>query len=355
MTPTEQDIRSAIAQQAADWFVGNQSEPLAEQERVAFMSWLRASPIHVEEYLRMAAISRDLGVAAADPQLTLEGLLAEVRQEREQHATGASDIRARPGRTLGSLGLPGWLIGGLATAAAALVGIVVLRMAALDSSGPGQRYVTARGEQRSWGLPDGSTLQLNTDSVVWVRFNRGERVLELAQGQAYFSVAHEAQRRFRVIAGGADVVAVGTQFDIYRHEQTAVVTVAEGRVAVYGGRAPTPVGASLAASGTGVAAGERLSVVASHIIAAPTSVNLEQSESWRTGRVVFEQQSLGQVVAEFNRYALLPIEVSDPQLRELVISGAFDARDIDSFIAFLQATDAVQVTRNAQRILIERR
>ena len=36
----------------------------------------------------------------------------------------------------------------------------------------------------------------------------------LTSGQAEFEVAHEPDRAFRVIAGSAEVVAIGTQFDV---------------------------------------------------------------------------------------------------------------------------------------------
>ena len=66
-TPSEDEVRLIVAKQAADWFVNNRSAVAEEQERVTFMNWLRTSPLHVEEYLRIAAISRDLQAVAADP------------------------------------------------------------------------------------------------------------------------------------------------------------------------------------------------------------------------------------------------------------------------------------------------
>ena len=57
-------------------------------------------------------------------------------------------------------------------------------------------------------------LHLNTDSAVTVRYGKKERLVMLTSGEADFEVAHEPERAFRVFAGSAEVVAVGTKFDV---------------------------------------------------------------------------------------------------------------------------------------------
>ena len=85
-------------------------------------------------------------------------------------------------------------------------------------------------------LPDGSTLYLNTDSTVTVRYSGHERMVEVVRGQALFQVTHDTARRFRVQAGEAGAIAVGTRFDVYRQDSATLVTVAEGQVAVFVGQ-----------------------------------------------------------------------------------------------------------------------
>ena len=40
MTPGDEKIRAAIAEQAAGWFVAHQSGALAEEDKAAFLAWL---------------------------------------------------------------------------------------------------------------------------------------------------------------------------------------------------------------------------------------------------------------------------------------------------------------------------
>src|SRR5262249_25853413 len=96
-------------------------------------------------------------------------------------------------------------------------------------------YRTAHGEQLTQRLPDGSVLRLDTDSEATVHYSGRERVVDLQRGQALFEVAHETGRRFRVSAGDAGVIAVGTRFDVYRNVDSVEITVIQGEIAVFTG------------------------------------------------------------------------------------------------------------------------
>ena len=94
-------------------------------------------------------------------------------------------------------------------------------------------FDTTVGELKSVTLSDGSTVQLNTNSRVEVRFSSAERRVHLTRGEAYFSVAHNPRRPFSVYAANGIVTAVGTAFTVRLREQDAVeVTVEKGRVAL---------------------------------------------------------------------------------------------------------------------------
>src|SRR5262252_7453035 len=83
MNTDEEKVREIIASQAGEWVAAHQAGPLDAAERRAFYAWLTASPVHVEEYLGVALLSRRLPIAAADPELPVEAILSRVRQETE--------------------------------------------------------------------------------------------------------------------------------------------------------------------------------------------------------------------------------------------------------------------------------
>ena len=198
-----------------------------------------------------------------------------------------------------------------------------------------QLYATGHGEQRSWSLADTSVLHLNVDSAATVRYGRAERFVEIAKGQAFFEVAHEPARRFRVLAGTTSVVAVGTQFDVHKDQDLTVVTVVSGRVLVSSSNEPQRE--------LPVAAGEQVRVVAGVLPERATPVDAQRRVAWLQRQIAFDQEPLVPLVAEFNRYGTVPITIETPSLEALQISGVFNIGDTDTFIAFLRTLNDVTV------------
>jgi transmembrane sensor len=216
-------------------------------------------------------------------------------------------------------------------------------------------YRTAHGEQRSERLPDGSVLRLDTDSVATVRYSGRERLLEIKRGQALLEVVHESTRRFRVAAGVAGAIAVGTQFDVYRKLDSVEFTVAHGAIAVFAGN-PSWLSdrGSVPDNVLSVTTGQRVRIDSGTASPEPVAVNLDQALAWLEHKIVFEHRPLGEVAAEFNRYGSVPVEIDDEELRVLSVSGMFDAGDTESFVAFMQRLPGVKVERTSTLIRVIR-
>jgi transmembrane sensor len=341
MTPSEEQIRMAIAEQASEWFIENRGGPLDREARSRFTAWLKTSPVHVGEYLAVAGLARDLNAAVNTAELPLEPLLARAETDQvvtlDLWAPGHAPVAKRPRST------PLWPV----AAAAALAS---LALAALWMTRDGERfglprtYTTVRGEQSERVLPDGSVLHLNTDSQITVHYSRHERVVDLDRGQALLQVAHDAERGFRVAAGNAQILALGTQFDVYRRPGAVLITVIEGTVAVYTG---PPQGTPTALR---VKAGYQVEV--RDQVGVPRPADVRAAVAWLKRKIVFENQSLGEVADEFNRYGRIELEIDDDALRVLPISGVFDAYDTDSFAAFLETLNGVVVQKTPTRIRV---
>jgi ferric-dicitrate binding protein FerR (iron transport regulator) len=95
MMSKEEQVRAAIAEQAADWLVAN-DEGLDAREAAALTAWLKASPVHVEEFLRASVIARDLRDARTDPEYSLEAVLARARAEDDTPVRPSLAARHRP-------------------------------------------------------------------------------------------------------------------------------------------------------------------------------------------------------------------------------------------------------------------
>jgi transmembrane sensor len=351
MEIVDQRVRSAIAEEALEWFVKNRGGKLSNDERPAFSAWLKSSPLHVEEYLRTAALAQNLRAAISTMDIDLAQLLSEARGAESGEVIPLWGLRQHRRMRRGAI------------VAAAMVTAVVCTgviLAARDGQHPGlhNEFATGHGEQRFWRLPDGSGMDLNSDSAVVVHFDRHERVVQIERGQALFQVAHENARRFRVVAGETDVIAVGTEFEVLQKPGSTLVTVVQGKVTVV---ADTPVLAAAPAvapaQGLFVKAGEQVQVD-DHADLSKLSVvpaNVPQEVAWVQRRITFDEQPLGNVAAQFSRDSGIPIVVQGDRLRELPISGVFNEYDTESFLAFIGRLDNVEVERTDDRIVVRDR
>src|SRR5690606_2906368 len=83
-------------------------------------------------------------------------------------------------------------------AAAAIVATITALLAGGWWFQERNHYQTAHAEQRSWRMPDGSTVHLNSSSEIRIRFDDRQRRVDLLRGQALFQVAKDARRPFWV-------------------------------------------------------------------------------------------------------------------------------------------------------------
>jgi transmembrane sensor len=104
-----------------------------------------------------------------------------------------------------------------------------------------------------------------------------------------------------------------------------------------------------------VTAGFRVRSDGSAITDPAEAVDITQSLGWLEHKIIFDHRPLGAVVAEFNRYANIPIDIEDEKLKALPVTGTFDARDTDSFVAFLAVLPGVAVEREPTRIRVLRK
>jgi len=361
MISNEEKVRAAIAEQAGEWFVANDEGPLDARDSAALATWLKTSPVHVEEFLGVSAVARDLREAHADSEYSLEAILARARAEDNAavqplwpRLIGA--VRSTPSRR--------WLTAGAAMAACAVLSLGLLvrwNLQPIQHPTPdgitALHFATGHGEQLSHRLADGSVLHLNTDSAVSIRYGKNERLVTLAAGQADFEVAHEPDRAFRVFAGSAQVIDVGTKFDVRLEQDSTVVTVIEGHVAVGPASMPGKLGASSqnhAPRLVQLGANQRIRVTEGSWPATPLAIDAQSATAWLRREIVFDHEPLERVAAEYNRYTKKPIEIATPALRNLQISGVFATDDTEAFIAFLRRLKGVHVEVTETRILVSR-
>lgn len=324
-------IHTDVHWQAAQWVIQLDSGASAA-ELEAFSQWLKASPMHVEAFLLANAAWAHFDGIDPARSIDVPALLAQSNDVVRHLAPNEKQARSATATNRYSRHWPRywpWAAGFAALAVSALL----VFWGQNATSKPG--YATAVGEQRAIKLEDGSLLQLNTSSKVETHLTSSAREVRLLQGEALFTVAHDETRPFTVQVGAVVIQAIGTQFNVYRRPEGTRIAVLEGRVKVTAGSAVEIFNAGEEAQ------------VSPQSIAKRASPDVDSATAWRARRLVFKEETIANIAAEFNRYnASYPIRIEgDAAGRSMRLSGVFRADDPEAVVLYLEGSTDVTVER----------
>lgn len=235
--------------------------------------------------------------------------------------------------------------------AASLV-MAIVGFAMWPRAGPAQIVTleTNIGERRTAHLPDGSTIELNTNTKMRLALERGRRIAWVSGGEAYFQIAHDPKRPFVIHAGAHDVTVLGTKFSVRREGDLLRVAVVQGAVQLKGVGHSAALGSTVLPAGSTAAANSAATIVRRE----PVDV-LERGLRWRDGMLVLDGKTLGQAVDELNRYSRIPIIVNGGNLAAMPIGGTFQVANREGFIRLLSQVYDVRVSRGADgKIILQR-
>ena len=336
------DPTSDIHDAAAGWALWLQAgAPFDPGRQAELEAWLQADVCHAD------ALSACLDLEAALEQVRTSAWAGDLIAEVEAGLDNITADAPHPGLFSGL----GWRPVALAASVLLLLAVTPFLFGPLLGGEPAapveivvaEAYSTGRGEMQARILADGSTATLNTGSRIEVSFSDRERRITLPRGEVLFEVAHDPSRPFIVAAGGYEVRAIGTAFNVYtRTDGHTLVTVVEGIVQARDTAAP--------ASPTTLHAGDQVELAPGAPLPEAQRVDAGLAVAWRSGRLIFDDWRLADVVAEFRRYGDLAVEFSDPGVAEIAVSGVFDPRDSDAFFAALDQMGPVGIDRDADRI-----
>ncbi len=229
-----------------------------------------------------------------------------------------------------------------------------------------QFHETKIGEQATITLPDASQVILNTNTVVEVVYSKTGRNIFLTRGEAFFTVSKDPSRPFRVYAGRRLIEAVGTTFTVAHTQPDKVqVVVKEGRVNFLPMQAaveprtlpedldtvlyrnenvPLSAGETAASLNGGYSGVEKTRI---------RSDELDVKLAWTHGMLLFQGNTLEQVLEEVSRYTTVRIE-AEPGIRGVPVDGYFRAGDIDGLLMAMQQTLSIDSERLADDHIVLR-
>ncbi|RMB08066.1 FecR family protein [Eilatimonas milleporae] len=355
---------AAIDAEAQAWLAHLYSGEDGGTTHAAFRTWLNADSRHRAAFQQahdlwqsltaVPAVEDVLDAGMEDPgSTTLEGGAGHGLPERlpeglpeglsEDPAEGLSAPRAkrRPRRSLATA----------IAAVAAVIAVFVIGAVFIPDpfQGPAARalHATAVGEIRTVALPDGSRATLGADSALEIVFSGRERAVTLTRGRAFFDVAPDPRRLFRVTAGRTRVSVIGTEFEVAKRPGTVSVAVREGRVAVAPRAAGPGTGAVPALE---LAAGQKVVASLSGTLGKTAPFDAAAGLAWRDGHLSYTNARLGDVIADFNRHrddriSLGDPRLGDPRLGDRVVTVAGSAAQIDQMLAGIAASEGLRLEK----------
>lgn len=308
---------------AALWAARLDGSTLSVDQNNELARWLAADPTHRTLLAGYCQLSADL-----EQHLPLiEGI------KEESAALRLAPETARPSP---------WLrwprLAGVALTAAAAVALALWVTPPVSSES--RQAATPAGQRQVLTLVDGTRIELNARTALEVHFERNSRHVRLADGEAFFAVAKDPARPFIVETPAGAVRVTGTQFNV-RSESPAdlEVTVAEGSVLV------RPAGAT-AAEPTELKAGDQHTLrdggARLHHL---SETELANTLAWREGRIVFAGVPLREALNRFAHYHGRGI-ITDRDVAELRIGGRFSLDDLDGFLAAIEVTHELHISRD---------
>lgn len=324
------DIDEQRIEEASDW-IAKLDRGLLEHEKVTLKSWLSHTPENVAVFLDIAKMWDKM-----DDLTRLSDLFPQTDNKSHSNKKRV-----------------GWFDAIAASVVLALtVGIFQASYLSFsnDTSSPivamQTSYQTGIGESNTIDLPDDSTIVLNTNSFVQIKYTSKARIIELQRGEIHIDVAHDTTRPLSVIAGGKVIQAVGTAFNVEVRNELVELIVTDGKVLVAEKSTEQielsidDVAKKLPSNSMAISKGEKVNLDLTGLqpeeVIKVDEVDIAASLSWQKGNLIFRGESLANAMKEIGRYTDIEFQLAnDQQLQNVQVAGLFKTGDVNGLLDVL--------------------
>jgi transmembrane sensor len=321
-------VSAAVLDAAIGWQLRMGSGEAGARDAEGLRRWLDAHADHRRAWAQLGE---------------LDAQLAPARSEAVRSALVRRGAARRWKQSAGVLGL---------------LAALLLGLGAVDRFEPlatlSADYRTGTGERLTVVLPDRSVLHLDTRSAVDLAFDGNRRAIVLRAGEIAIETAHgdaAEQRPFVVLTPEGSLRALGTRFVVRRLGDGAGTRLTVTQSAVAARPATCAADPAQACEGERIVQqGQSLELRADG--AGTPGPARPDTDAWKDGMLVVDDQPLAEVVAELARYRPGHLAV-DPRVAGLRVTGTLPLDDTDKALLALTAAVPVELvggTRWWQRI-----
>ncbi|RLC25281.1 MAG: hypothetical protein DRH21_04245 [Deltaproteobacteria bacterium] len=207
-----------------------------------------------------------------------------------------------------------------------------------------EQFVAGNSVEQT-NLPDGTIVTLNHNSILKYPkiFASNVRSVKL-QGDAYFDVAHNMSKPFVIHTKNIQIEVLGTSFYINAkvEQPTIDVFVQTGKVAIIGNNEEKLF----------LTAGERGTFEKSSGQLTKEHNQDPNFISWKTGKLVFDNESLVNVIDKINQTYHSNITIDNPDIYHCMLTATFEEQPLEIILEVLQETFDLIIEQKDGKILI---
>jgi len=209
---------------------------------------------------------------------------------------------------------------------------------------------TPRGGQYQLILADGTKVWLNADSKIIypTQFGSDERKVEVL-GEAYFEVAKNPGRPFKVVSKNQVIEVLGTHFNVnnYQDEAIAKTTLLEGSVKI----SSVVNGVVDRSSSKILQPGEQASLQPGKAGITVTNSDLESAVAWKNGYFRFNRTDMQSMMRQVARWYDVEVEYRGKMSDDLFGGSLRRSDNIQEVIRILQLSK-INVVVSGKKIIL---
>lgn len=201
----------------------------------------------------------------------------------------------------------------------------------------------AMGDKTNIILPDSSFVFLNSGSRITFNnnFKKGKRHVFL-EGEAYFSVTKDKENPFHIKTSEIEVEVLGTEFNLkaYPNEKTISTTLIEGSLRIYSSKQRTIIEPN-----------QKLIYNTKTKRMALIELTDTSSEiDWKDGRLVFRNESLGELELKLERWFDVDIVLADEAVKTRKFTGTLEGESILDVLSYFSLAQSMDYKRQGNNI-----
>lgn len=202
-----------------------------------------------------------------------------------------------------------------------------------------------KGERSTVVLPDGSTVQLNSDSHLKFRssFSSGRRSVQL-EGEGFFNVAHDKTRPFVVETPVLQVEVLGTIFNVSNYPNDSITTtfLQSGKVKINSNKSDAIY----------LSPNEAFTYNKTTHESSKSNIQDQRFTDWTKGILTINEESIGELSRKLERRFNIRIVFGDNEVKNHMYTGSIKDEDLNTLLEALTFASSIQYKRNGDTITL---